>query len=252
MQAPNAETPLTGRLPEEAAELIADAEGRGIGARLLGGIGILLRLGNRLDPMFERSYGDIDFICGSRDSRAVEVLLAERGWQPATEFNALNGARRLLFHDPAGPAQVDVFVGEFSMCHELPLADSLDEPGPALPAGDLLLSKLQIVEINAKDRGDIFALLAGCDPDSPRLAIDFDRIGAIVGRDWGLHHTLELNVAKLREGLAAGEAPPHAEVALERLADVLESAPKSRSWKLRARIGERKRWYDLPEEVDRD
>jgi hypothetical protein len=30
----------------------------------------------------------------------------------------------------------------------------------------------------------------------------------------------------------------------------IEEAPKSRAWKLRAKIGERKRWYDLPEEVD--
>jgi uncharacterized OB-fold protein len=30
----------------------------------------------------------------------------------------------------------------------------------------------------------------------------------------------------------------------------IEEAPKSRGWKLRAKIGERKRWYELPEEVD--
>jgi hypothetical protein len=28
----------------------------------------------------------------------------------------------------------------------------------------------------------------------------------------------------------------------------LEDAPKSRGWKFRAKIGERKRWYELPEE----
>ena len=48
----------------------------------------------------------------------------------AVEFNALNGARRMLFHDPDSAAQVDVFVDTFEMCHRLPLADGLDRAGP--------------------------------------------------------------------------------------------------------------------------
>jgi hypothetical protein len=30
---------------------------------------------------------------------------------------------------------------------------------------------------------------------------------------------------------------------------VIEETPKSAKWKLRDRIGDRKRWYELPEEV---
>jgi hypothetical protein len=33
------------------------------------------------------------------------------------------------------------------------------------------------------------------------------------------------------------------------MSEALEQAPKSRRWKLRDRIGERKRWYELPEET---
>jgi hypothetical protein len=29
----------------------------------------------------------------------------------------------------------------------------------------------------------------------------------------------------------------------------VEAEPKSRGWRLRAKVGERKRWYELPEEV---
>jgi hypothetical protein len=38
-----------------------------------------------------------------------------------------------------------------------------------------------------------------------------------------------------------------------RSADALqrEKQPKSMGWKMRSKIGDRKRWYDLPEEVDR-
>jgi hypothetical protein len=34
------------------------------------------------------------------------------------------------------------------------------------------------------------------------------------------------------------------------LLDVAESVPKSMKWRLRANIGDRVRWYELPEEVD--
>jgi hypothetical protein len=34
------------------------------------------------------------------------------------------------------------------------------------------------------------------------------------------------------------------------LAARIEAAPKSRRWRMRAKIGERKRWYELPEEIN--
>jgi hypothetical protein len=241
------------RLPEEGRGVIADADARGLSVRLLGGIAIRLLLGDRFDPAFERPYRDIDVLCGRKDGRGVEELLAARGWAPAVEFNALNGARRLLFHDPRSEAQVDVFVGEFSMCHALPLADSLQRPGPSLPATDLVMTKLQIVELNAKDRSDLYALLSGCDVgDGDHTAIEPSRLADLTGRDWGLHHTFELNLAQLRAGVESGEGPAAATVAIDALVAAMEAEPKSRGWKMRAKIGERKRWYELPEEVDRE
>ncbi|MEA2245211.1 MAG: hypothetical protein QOD24_4767, partial [Solirubrobacteraceae bacterium] len=38
---------------------------------------------------------------------------------------------------------------------------------------------------------------------------------------------------------------------IDAIAEAMERAPKTRAWKLRAKIGERKRWYEDPEEVDR-
>lgn len=242
--------PFDERLPAEGRELIADAEGRGIKARLIGGIAILLLLGDRFDATFERDYGDIDLICGRRDGSDLEAMLAERGWDPAAQFNALNGARRLLFHDPRSEAQVDVFVGEFSMCHELPLTESLEQPGPSLPATDLLMTKLQIIELNGKDRNDIHALLSGCEPGT-EVEVEPGRIAALTARDWGLHHTFERNLELLREEVERGEVPASSLGSIEAVSAAMEAEPKSRAWKLRARIGERKRWYDLPEEVDR-
>ena len=75
------------------------------------------------------------------------------------------------------------------------------------------------------------------------------------GPTGGWQHTLELNLARLREGLAETElAAAQQELLRERLgalANALEQAPKSRAWRMRARIGERRRWYEEPEEIAR-
>jgi hypothetical protein len=184
-------------------------------------------------------------------------LLEESGYVPDEAFNALNGARRLLFHDPEHGRQIDVFVDSFAMCHELPLAERLSTRPGTLPAAEVLMTKLQIVSLNAKDRSDIFALLhshevAGHDDG----AVNVERIAQLTRDDWGLQHTFELNLDRLREALPGQplDDGDRAAVAgrIDALAGAMEAAPKSRRWKMRARLGERKRWYEEPEEVDRE
>jgi hypothetical protein len=247
-------------LQDEARRLLAAADAGPTPLGLIGGMGICLLLGERMEPSLRRPVGDLDFVTTRRAGPAVETLLAAHGWEPEQRFNAVNGARRLLFGEPAGERRVDVFVGDFQMCHRLPLAERLKGRGEILPGAELALTKLQIVALNAKDRGDLHALLLACpiaqdDLHEGAPAIDARRIAAAAGNDWGLHHTLELNLARLRQGLAeAPLAPPQREL-LERriveLADVLERTPKSRAWRLRARVGERRRWYEEPEEIAR-
>jgi hypothetical protein len=247
-------------LQEEALRLLAAADAAAIALGLIGGMGIRLLLGERTEQSLRRPVGDLDFITPRRAGHAVEKLLATHGWEPEQRFNALNGARRLLFGEPGGPRRVDVFVGDFQMCHRLPLTECLRPGGQVLAAAELALTKLQIVALNAKDRGDLYALLLACEvaEDDGREgapAIDARRIAALAGADWGLHHTLELNLARLRAGLAETPlAPPQCALVERRIAElaaVLERAPKSRAWRLRARVGERRRWYEEPEEIAR-
>jgi hypothetical protein len=255
-----AQSPIRASLEEEARRLLAAADERPLPLGLLGGMGIRLLLGERIEPQLRRAIGDLDFLTTRRAGHAVEALLAAHGWEPEQRFNALNGARRLLFSEPPGERRVDVFVGNFQMCHSLPLAERLRGGGEVLPAADLALTKLQIVALNAKDRGDLYALLLACEIAEDDIrdgapAIDARRIAALAGANWGLHHTLELNLARLREGLADSPlATPQRELVERRIAElagVLDRAPKSRAWRLRARIGDRRRWYEEPEEIAR-
>lgn len=241
----------------EARRLLDAFAERGLEARLLGGIAIRMALGERFPAHLEREHHDIDLICAKRDGAEIEKTIAELGWEPRREFNALNGARRLLFEDPPTGHSIDAFIETFEMCHRLPLADRLGVREDTLSPADLLLTKLQIVELNAKDRGDAYALLSGFplagSNGNGGQVIDIDWIAELAGRDWGLYHTLELNFERLRAGLNEVELPADEReriaTALDAIVAAMGRAPKTRGWKLRARIGERKRWYEEPEEI---
>lgn len=246
----------TERLLEEGPQLVREAEQNGLRVRLLGGVAIRTLLGERFDSAFARSLHDIDLFTRKRDSRQLGELIKDHGWQAEREFNALNGARRLLFEDPDGPAQIDVFVESFEMCHPLPLKDGLGEPGVTLPGTEILMTKLQIVDFNEKDREDCYALLNGCAIGSDGLAtIDPPRIAHLTGRDWGLQHTFELNLGRLSSQLDARSLPAETTKriadGIAKVSEAIDTEPKSRGWRLRAKIGERKQWYEEPEEVRR-
>jgi hypothetical protein len=141
------------------------------------------------------------------------------------------------------------------MCHQIPFADRLRQGEPTVPLAELLLTKLQIVQLNEKDVRDTVLLFHGHEvADHDEDAVNAERIGQLCGEDWGLWRTITGNLTRCEEMLAEYRLPEgeRARVA-DRLRSVLrriEEAPKSRGWKLRAKIGERKRWYELPEEVD--
>jgi Uncharacterised nucleotidyltransferase len=243
-------------LIDEASRLLAAAEAEGVQMRLLGGAGVRLLLGERLHPRFQREIDDLDFITTRKAGPAVERLLQREGWQPQARFNALHGHRRLLFEDPLANRKLDVFVERFEMCHSLPLARRLEVHAKTLPGAEMAMTKLQIVEVNAKDLLDLYALLDALEvAEHDQDAINAGRIAELTRGDWGLHHTFELNLQRLLEGVqSAGFDDDRAKRVTQRieaLRQAMDGASKTRAWRLRARIGERKRWYEEPEEADR-
>jgi hypothetical protein len=162
----------------------------------------------------------------------------------------------MYFTAPSG-RPIDLMVDRLVMCHTLDLRPSLKNSLLTLDPADLLLSKLQIVELNSKDVHDITHLLAGVgiDADGGAPSISTARLGEVFSADWGWWRTctgsLEKLPALVKDDLAVvPEDAPHDP--LEQAARLLEFAnavPKNPKWKLRARIGDRVRWYELPEEV---
>ena len=181
----------------------------------------------------------------SGQHRVIARLLTDAGYKAEERFNALNGHRRMVFHGPDW--DLDVLVGIFEMCHRIDMTTRFDLDYPTLPVTDLLLTKLQIVKLNAKDAGDIIDLVAAHGlGEGPGDHVDLARLRALVRDDWGLWRTITGTVEMV---VATGPS----DAVVERLGVLLAAlheAPKSARWKLRARVGDRVAWYVLPDEVN--
>jgi hypothetical protein len=239
----------------EALGLARAAGDAGLGLKLLGGLAVRV-LCPEFPPRLRRDQ-DMDFACLGKGRKDVAAWLADNGCEPDRRFNNLNGDRQMYFTTPAG-RPMDVMVNQLTMCHTLDFRPSFGRLPLTVDSVDVLLSKLQIVELNEKDARDIFHLLSGLPVGTGAPpAIDTDRFSKVLGADWGWWRTVTGNLAKLPDLLAdkPGLVPPqpyHDPLAQARqLLDVAEAAPKGMKWKLRANVGDRVRWYELPEEVDR-
>jgi hypothetical protein len=238
----------------EARRLAAGIQETGLPLRLLGGLAILLHAGANIHPALERSYADIDLVCARKAGRDTSRFLVAAGYEANERFNAMNGSERMIFYDRPNTRHIDLFVGGFRMCHALPLADRLECDSPTLPLAELLLTKLQVVRLNAKDANDIIALLL----DHDVAEVDDDAINAayvaqLLASDWGLWRTSRGSLERTREAIAqsglAAEEQTRVQDRVERLWERVEREPKGLRWRSRARIGESKRWYDEPDEI---
>ena len=146
----------------EARRLLEAASREQVTIRLLGGVAIALLAYRPIPEPLRRTYGDIDLVTKREDAPHLRVLLEKQGYTANRRFNSLHGAHRLLYYDETNGRQLDVFVGAFKMCHELDLNGRLQLAPETLTPADLLLTKLQIVEINRKDMLDAITLLHEC------------------------------------------------------------------------------------------
>ena len=245
------------QLEANARHIVDMAAERDILLRLLGGLAVRIHSPSAGHRALARPYPDLDFILADRRADRVEALLSDLGYVPNQSFNLLNGDRRLLFYEESGERQIDIFVNRFHMCHTVPIsAERVSLEPLTLPLAELLLTKLQIVELNEKDMRDLCALvLDHAFGEGDRETFNLPFITSLCAADWGLWKTVTTNARQVRD---FADAYPLADGQKETIHErrdgfchALEAAPKRLKWKARDRIGERVQWYDLPEEVQR-
>jgi hypothetical protein len=244
--------PANEKILEMAARIVAQADDRGLPVRVIGGVAIAMRCPAAHEAPLARPYADLDIVTTARSAYSVGELLKELGFSPEERFNQLHGRSRLLFG--SATCHLDVLVDKLVMCHTLDLAKRINVTDGTLPLADLLLSKLQIVNLNDKDVRDIVAVLVDHELTDGDDGINRSYIADILGSDWGWWRTATATMETVRERLSGlGLAPDQLDrvaARLDALSRLSDACQKSIRWRARARMGERVPWYNDPEEVE--
>lgn len=219
--------------------------------RALGSVGVRLHCPSSLDEMVsrDRSPKDIDLLTRKRDRRELRRFFESEGYQADRDMLVAMEGTRYLFHHRDRGIDVDVWVDVLDLCHTLDVSHRLGS-GPTLSIEDLLLSKLQIVELTPGDLDDLACILTTHDlgepVDDPEV-IDVAYLASVLGNDWGFWRTATENLRKL-----AGHLRPEDRSRVTNLLHHLDASPKSLRWKLRSRIGDRVQWWqevDIPRDT---
>ena len=238
----------------EGERLLGLASEQGVPLRLLGGVAVRLKAPN-VPSSLAREYKDIDFAVTKKGGGAADKLLKAAGYEPHVAFNAMHARERGLYYDDVHGRQVDLFIDAFRMCHEIPLGKRLEVEADTVPLAELMLTKLQIIELNEKDIRDTVLLFHGHEiGDTDDGAVNGAHIAVLCADDWGLWRTITANLERCRGHVTDYELPDEDRARIEQRFDQLleriEAEPKSRGWRRRAKVGDKKRWYELPEEVE--
>lgn len=249
----------------EAGELMRISTERSLTVRLTGSLAIHAHCPSRaalLPALGRRPYRDIDLIGYSKQKRQIAALFEERGYvlDPAVKQAQEFGLKRFVYEHPDSHLKADVFFDELEMAHTIDFQGRLERDAPTIAVTDLLLTKLQIHEITENDLIDCVVLLAEHEVGEAGPAatemIDTGYVAGIMRKDWGFCYTTQRNLAKIGDALDRYPVLPANITGTVRerivtLGDAIEQAPKTQKWKLRARVGERVKWYEQVEEVAR-
>jgi hypothetical protein len=238
---------------DEAKRIIEVAQQKKITLRLFGGVSFYFRCPSAKHRALQRNYVDVDFMGHAKQSKEIKQLFVDLGYAPRDRFNAMQGYRRLIFNDIEHQRRVDIFLDVFEMCHKFNFKDRLEIDQYTISLADMLATKLQIVEINQKDLKDIVSMFVDHDvgtSDAPEV-INGAYLAKLCSGDWGVYKTFTMNLDRIQNivnefGLEDSEKTIVNE-RVNRLRKMIEDAPKSMGWKMRARMGERVQWYELPE-----
>lgn len=242
---------------QEMYRLVEAAEAKNIQIRAIGGLAVQAH-NKKNHPLFLREFADLDFVVAKKQRREFEAFMPQVGYEPHKQFNVLNGDQRQIYYQTGSDLKIDIFVGDFMMCHKIPLETRLKADPVTIPLAELLLSKAQIVHLNRKDALDMASLLLNKETgEKDDTKINLSILAALCGNDWGLFKTTSLNLEKMKDVISKDDvALSNDERTLivsraDQILKLFEQMPKTLAWQMRDKVGTRVRWYEEVEEVAR-
>jgi hypothetical protein len=244
-------------IEKEMYRLVEAANTKNIQLRTIGGLAVQVH-NKKKHPAFVREFGDLDFVVASKQRRDFETFMPTVGYSAHKQFNTLNGDQRQIYYHNDNEMKIDIFVGDFEMCHKIPMENRLGADPVTIPLAELLLSKAQIVELNHKDLMDIASLLLNNEVGNGDVnTINLQILAQLCSLDWGLYKTTSINLGKMEEMIRQEDKSLSQEERYlivsrsQKILKTFEDMPKPLPWQIRDRVGTRVKWYIEVEEVRR-
>jgi len=205
----------------------------------------------------QRYLTDVDFVTYSKHITRVQDLFFDLGWTENQNVLRLFGDKRRIFYHPEEDIHSDIFIDKLRFCHPINFKKRLELDYPTISLIDLLLEKLQIVEINKKDLVDIMLLIRKypISHQPQKDALNIEHLAKICSRNWGWWKTATTNLDKVLQFSENYLEKSDVDIVKERIntiIDTIQNRRKTISWQLRSMIGEKMKWYNEVEEVQRD
>lgn len=245
------------KFENELKRILKASEEKGVVMRVIGSLAFQMHCPQfgHLQAAMGRAYTDIDFAAYSKQTRQITEMMASLGYTDNREVFIVSEGERAIFDKPDAGLHIDVFYEKLDFCHAIYWKDRLEVDSPTIPLAELLLEKMQIVQINEKDIIDTTMLLLEHPlGDSDKETINIKRVAALCAADWGFWRTVTMNLEKVRAlsqtyPQLTDEQKAKVESQVKAAMARLDAEPKSMGWKLRARVGDRVKWYKDVDEV---
>lgn len=235
----------------EALRIINTAKKHDVLLRLIGGLAI--RNHCEIIDFCERDYSDIDLVGTRQQATQISKVMNELGYQEDPQVERDSGGQRMQFHKGDLSDHIDVFLDTFQMEHTIDLRHRLSIENYTISISDLLLTKLQIYQLNEKDVRDILTIIKDIpiDTQDRSKVINVQYLAQLCSKDWGLYQDVITNIDKAQHLMNNYTLSPpdqqRIQQGLSRIKSAIQQAPKSLKWKIRARIGKRKSWRSAVE-----
>lgn len=245
------------KFENELRRILNASANSGVTLRVIGSLAFQMHCPNYgfLQSALGRAYTDIDFAGYRKQAKEVKDLMSGLGYFEEREVFIVSEGDRAIFNHPTNGFHVDVFFDKLDFSHTIFWTDRLEVDKPTIPLAELLLEKMQIFQINEKDIIDtIMLLLEHPLGDSDKEVINISRVAQLLARDWGLWRTTTMNLNKVMQMIdhypqLSQEHRDYVAAQVKKALARIEAEPKSTGWKLRARVGDRVKWYKDVDEV---
>ena len=253
------QSPTDEQFVSEAIDLVERARDANIPFRIMAGCAVRIHCSNYAQfhqLKLKRNIRDIDIVTLSRHKKEIEPLFLRLGYDPqVTKF----GMDRDIYENSKKGIILDLFFDRLVMCHTIDFVGRLENDFPTITLADLVLQKLQIVEINERDVKDLLVLFLEHEiGETDNGIIDGKYLARLLSNDWGFYYTVTENIKKsnsiVRKNysdlLSDGERQLF-EARTAKLLAMIEAEPKSFKWRMRQKVGTKSIWYNEVEEKER-